>query len=51
MIFAIVIAGEVVRAEVPAGVCASSLVERAGSTEEAHANAATLLADAAAELV
>ena len=48
---AAVIAGDVVRAEVPAGVCASSLVERAASTEEAHTNAATLLAEAAAELV
>ena len=48
---AAVIAGDVVRAEVPAGVRASSLVERAASTEEAHTNAASLLADAAAELV
>jgi glycerate kinase len=48
---AAVIAGDVVRREVPVGVRAVSLVEQAGSTEAAQANAAPLLADAAAELL
>ena len=45
-----VVAGEVVRAEVPAGVRALSLVERAGSARRARAQAATLLSSIATEL-
>ena len=46
-----VIAGDVVRAELPTGVRAISLVERSGSVAVAKASAATLLAGAAAEVV
>ena len=46
-----VVAGDVVRAEVPDAVRAVSLVERSGSQETAVANAEALVADAAAELV
>ena len=45
-----VIAGDVVRSEIPAGARALSLVERSGSSARAHASAAALLAEAAAEL-
>ena len=47
---AAVVAGDVVRGELPAGVRAVSLVERSGSAAAAHAEAAALVADAAAEL-
>jgi len=47
---AAVVAGDVVRGELPAGVRAVSLVERSGSAAVAHVDAASLVADAAAEL-
>ena len=47
---AAVVAGDVLRAEVPARVRAISLVERAGSSDLAHADAGRLLTDVAAEL-
>ena len=48
---AAVVAGDVVRAEVPDDIRAASLVERSDSREAAFANAEALVADAAAELV